>query len=515
MVSRPAVLCILDGWGDRTEDSDNAINLAETPVIDRLRLEGPNAQLDASEGFVGLPSGQMGNSEVGHTNIGAGRVVYQDLPKIDAAIADNSLIQIPAFMDFVEKVKATEGSVHLIGLMSPGGVHSHQDHIAALANALNGAGLGVKIHAITDGRDTPPKSALEFVSDFQTVAPQATVATITGRFYAMDRDQRWDRVSSAFDVMVEAKGDSASTALDALKSAYERDLSDEFVLPTAIGDYNGMKPGDAVMMVNFRADRARELLHALIDPSFDGFDRETTPAFSAVLGMVSYSNALSEMMDVLFPPEKLEDVMGAVVSKRGLRQLRIAETEKYAHVTFFFNGGQEEVFDGEDRILVPSPKVATYDLQPEMSAGEVTDKLVGAIEADTYDFIVVNYANTDMVGHTGDLSAAIKAVETVDTCLERLEAAVLGKGGALLITADHGNAEMMKDSATGQPHTAHTMNKVPLILTGPSDVSDLQSGRLADLAPTLLDLMGIAKPDAMTGNSLVVRELENRQDAAE
>lgn len=515
MTRRPTILCILDGWGDRDTETDNAIRLASTPTFDRLRSTCPGAQLDASEGFVGLPSGQMGNSEVGHMNIGAGRIVMQDLPRIDAAIDDGGFEALSPFTGFADAVASAGGSVHLLGLMSPGGVHAHQDHIAALANALIARDLTVYVHAILDGRDTPPRSALDYVAAFQEKAPGAVIATVTGRYFAMDRDKRWDRVEQAVNAIVDATGETAPTAAAAIEAAYAAEKSDEFVPATIIGDYAGAQDGDGLLMANFRADRAREILHALIDPGFDGYAVRRQVAFSATLGMVSYSSALDPMIPAIFPPESLADTMGEVVAANGLRQLRIAETEKYAHVTFFFNGGREDVFDGEDRVLIPSPKVATYDLQPEMAAPEVTDKLVEAIDSDAYDFIVVNFANTDMVGHTGNLEAAIKAVEAVDGCLARLDEALARKGGAMLITADHGNAEMMRDTKTGQSHTAHTMNKVPLIVVGVDGLASVEDGRLADLAPTLLDVMGLEQPAAMSGHSLIHRRREPRQDAAE
>ncbi len=500
---RPVVLCILDGWGAREAAPDNAIALAKTPYLDRLYRTRPHALIDASELEVGLPSGQMGNSEVGHMNLGAGRVVMQDLPRIDRALADGSLAASPVLADFVAAMKASAGRVHLVGLLSPGGVHSHQDQMAGLAEILRAQGLEVLVHALLDGRDTPPKSAGSYLAGFssQTGAP---LATITGRFYAMDRDQRWDRVSRAYRCLVEGEGERAVDAATALQLAYERGESDEFVSPTALGDYAGMAEGDGLIMANFRADRAREILTALLDPDFEAFERGRQPAFAAALGMVSYSGALDRFMTTLFAPMDLAETLGEEVAARGWRQLRIAETEKYAHVTFFFNGGREAFFEGEDRLLIPSPKVATYDLKPEMSAPEVTDALVERVASGTYDLIVVNYANGDMVGHTGDLAAAIKAAQTVDACLARVGEAVEAAGGALLVTADHGNAERMKDEASGQAHTAHTMNRVPVILAcGPAGVASLHDGRLADIAPTLLELLGLPQPAAMTGRSLL------------
>ena len=457
---RPVVLCVLDGWGYRAETTDdNAIRKAKKPNLDRLCKSWPMAHLQASEQFVGLPQGQMGNSEVGHMNLGAGRVVMQDLPRIDAAIADGSLAKSPALGALIDKVKKGGGSVHLMGLLSPGGVHSHQDHMAALANVLGKAGVKVWVHGFLDGRDTPPRSADAYIRRFLDATKAATTVTfgsIHGRYYAMDRDKRWDRVEKAYRTLVDAAGEQAPDAPTALAQAYARNLSDEFVLPTAIAGYSGMRDGDAVLVANFRADRVREILHALLDPAFDGFERERSVTFAAALGLTEYSTELNRFIGTIFPPQSLDNMMGAVIAKAGLRQLRIAETEKYAHVTFFFNGGEEAPFPGETRILVPSPKVATYDLQPEMSAPAVTDKLVAAIQSGEFDFIVVNYANTDMVGHTGDLEAAIHAVETVDTCLGRVCDAVVKMGGALFITADHGNAEMMRDPATGQAHTARS-----------------------------------------------------------
>jgi 2,3-bisphosphoglycerate-independent phosphoglycerate mutase len=511
---RPVVLCILDGWGERSDPDFNAIADARKPVWDRLTATCPHAQLDASELEVGLPSGQMGNSEVGHMNLGAGRVVLQELVRIDKAVADGALARTPEFQNFVARLRRSGGTAHVMGLLSPGGVHSHQDHIAALVKALAGAGVPVAVHAFLDGRDTPPKSALDYLSRFEATikdAPKARIATVSGRYYAMDRDKRWDRVALAYEALVDAKGEHAPDWRAAVEAGYQAGTTDEFVKPTALDGFAGMKDGDGVLMANFRADRAREILTALLDPKFDGFKRDRVVAFAAAAGLVEYSEALNPFLATLFPPQRLINVMGEVVARAGLKQLRIAETEKYAHVTFFFNGGEEGEFDGEQRILVPSPKVATYDLKPEMSAFEVTDKLVAAIESGAFDFIVVNYANTDMVGHTGDLAAAIKAVEAVDQCLGRLEAAVRKAGGALFITADHGNAEQMLDRETGQPHTAHTLNLVPAVLVGAGRVA-LRNGRLADVAPTLLAIMGLPRPAEMTG-TVLIDQADARRDA--
>ncbi|MDE3060827.1 MAG: 2,3-bisphosphoglycerate-independent phosphoglycerate mutase [Pseudomonadota bacterium] len=505
---KPVVLVVLDGWGHREERTHNAIAEAHTSVWNSLLRDYPHGLLNASELEVGLPHGQMGNSEVGHMNIGSGRVVMQDLPRIDQAISDGSLAKNPRLVEFIAKLRQPGGVCHLMGLLSPGGVHSHQHHMAALANLLAGHGIEVKIHVFLDGRDTPPKSALEYLAEFEkeVTSRQVRIATLSGRFYAMDRDKRWERVRKAYDTLASGAGTIFSSAREAIEKSYAAGVTDEFVLPCVIGDYKGMQDGDGLLMANFRADRAREILTALLDPAFREFSRKDIK-FSAALGMVEYSESLSKFMPALFPPEKLTNIFGEVVSRAGLTQLRIAETEKYAHVTFFFNGGREQEFSGEERILVPSPKVATYDLKPEMSAFELTEKLEQAIASDRFDVIVVNYANTDMVGHTGDIVAAAKAVEAVDTCLGRLVNATLAKGGALLITADHGNAESMYDEETHQPHTAHTLNLVPVILVGERFKGEhqvLPQGKLADVAPTLLHLLGLPQPAEMTGKSLLL-----------
>jgi len=503
----PVVLCVLDGFGHRVERANNAVLLARTPHLDRFRSLHPPAFLQASERHVGLPTGQMGNSEVGHMNLGAGRVVMQDLVRIDAAIEDGTLAAMAGLRDFVAALQKSGGTAHLLGLLSPGGVHAHQDHIVALAHILSKAGIKVAVHAFLDGRDTPPKSADGYLAKFETDIvdfPGATLATVAGRFYAMDRDKRWDRVALAYTTLVAGDGPRFGDWRQALAA----DETDEFVKPAALGAYSGMADGDGLLMANFRADRAREILEALLLPDFDGFARARIPAFGAVLGLVEYSEKLASVCPALFAPQSLANMLGEVVSKAGRTQLRIAETEKYAHVTFFFNGGAEAEYPGESRILVPSPKVATYDLQPEMSAAELTDRLVAAIGSKKFDLIVVNYANCDMVGHTGDLRAAIVAVETVDTCLGRVAAAVEAEGGALLITADHGNCECMRDPVSGQPFTAHTLNPVPVYLVGGAKPGQnaphlLADGKLADVAPTLLALMGLAPPPEMTGHSLL------------
>ena len=501
---RPVVLCILDGWGHREARDNNAIAQAATPFYDQAVSEAPMSLLDASAGAVGLPAGQMGNSEVGHMNIGGGRVVMQDLPRIDAEIASGAFARNPGLTDFIARAKAGSGRVHLMGLLSPGGVHSHQDQMAELARILDAAGLTVVLHAFLDGRDTPPKSALGFLGDFLAKAPAASPGVVSGRYYAMDRDKRWDRVEKAYDALVLGEGQAADSAQAAVEQGYAADASDEFVLPTIVGDYTGMADGDSLLMANFRADRAREILEALVLTEFEGFARRKTVRFATAAGLVEYSVVLNPHLITLFPPLDLNETLGEVVARAGRSQLRIAETEKYAHVTFFLNGGREEPFTGEERILVPSPKVATYDLQPEMSAPEVTDRLVAAVESGQFDLIVCNFANGDMVGHSGNLEAAMAAVECLDACLARLSAAVDAAGGALLVTADHGNAEQMLDPDSGEKHTAHTMNKVPfLLLGGPSVVRGLKDGCLADVAPTVLSLMQLEQPKAMTGRSLL------------
>ena len=513
---RPAVLCILDGWGERADPTDNAIAAAKHPNYDRMLRDSPHARLATSGRAVGLPDGQMGNSEVGHTNIGAGRLVIQDLPRIDDAVKDASLAERPALRALIEAARKATGTVHLMGLMSPGGVHSHQDHMTVLARIFAQAGLSVSVHAFLDGRDTPPQSALDFVAAYQrSVAelPRVRIAIVSGRYYAMDRDKRWDRVAKAYDAIVDAKGPRFADAESAIKNSYAKGATDEFVIPSVIGDYAGVKDGDALLFANFRPDRAREISAALLDPSFDGFPRARVPRFSASAGMTQYSEPLAKFMSVLFPPQDVSETLGELFAEHGLKQLRIAETEKYPHVTFFMNGGRETQYPGEDRIMVPSPKVATYDLQPEMSAPEVTDRLVEAIGSGKYDLIIANYANPDMVGHTGIMKAAVKAVETVDACLGRLRQAVEKAGGVLIITADHGNVEQMKDPVTGAPHTAHTLLDVPIIVVNAQCVSPirLRNGRLADVAPTLLDLVGLQKPRQMTGESLVQSDSQIRQ----
>ena len=506
---RPVVLCILDGWGHRPDRNDNAVAQANTPNWDAFVASAPSAYLDASALEVGLPTGQMGNSEVGHMNLGAGRVVMQDLPRIDAAIADGSLAANPELLAFIDTLKKSGGACHIMGLMSPGGVHSMQSQMAALARRVGQAGVPVIVHSYLDGRDTPPSSAAGFMANFVADTkdiPNLSFGVVSGRYYVMDRDNRWERVVKAYDALVGAKaeGGSGPDPVSIIKASYAKGVTDEFVLPAVVDGYAGMKDGDGILMGNFRADRAREILAAFADPDFDGFERSRVIDFAARLGLVEYSTHLNAFYKVLFPSLPLTNILGEIVSRAGLKQLRIAETEKYAHVTFFLNGGREAVYDGEDRILIASPKVATYDLQPEMSAPEVCDKLVEAVGSDTYDLVIVNFANGDMVGHTGILSAAIKAAETVDAAIGRLGAAVEAAGGSLLMTADHGNCEKMYDRENDEPHTAHTLNQVPVVLlSAPDGVQGLKNGRLADVAPTILSLMGLEQPSDMTGVSLI------------
>jgi 2,3-bisphosphoglycerate-independent phosphoglycerate mutase len=456
----------------------------------------------------------MGNSEVGHLNIGAGRVVLQDLPRINAAIDAGELAKAPALRKLIASLRNSRGVCHLIGLVSPGGVHSQQDHGAALAQVLASANVTSLVHVITDGRDTPPEAAADYVARFSAQLPRkATIGTVSGRYYAMDRDNRWDRIAKAYQALVEAEGRHFPDALAAIADAHQHKLGDEFILPSVIGNYRGMHDGDGLLCFNFRADRVRQILAALLDPKFQAFERSRFVHFAAATGMTQYSEELDKLLDTIVAPLSLPNVLGAAVAQAGRTQLRMAETEKYAHVTYFLNGGDEHQFAGEDRILVPSPKVATYDLQPEMAASELTDRAVAAIDGGRYDLIVLNYANPDMVGHTGKLDAAIEAVEAVDTGLGRIVEAIRRAGGALLVTADHGNCELMRDPQTGGPHTSHTTNPVPVVLLDGGDVT-LAEGRLADIAPTLLDLMDLPKPAEMTGRTLIRRPVKGEIGAS-
>lgn len=500
-IPKPVVLCILDGWGKRAEVAGNAPALAHTPNYDRI-MAGPVAELITHGPDVGLPRGQMGNSEVGHTNIGAGRVVAMDLGAIDLAIEDRSFFDNAALVAWAKRLKATGGTAHILGLVSDGGVHGHIVHIQAALKALTDRGVAVVMHAITDGRDVAPKSGAGFMRDLIDGMPEGvTIGTVCGRYYAMDRDNRWERVETAYRAMVQGVGLSGGDAVSVIDAAYGGDVTDEFVPATVLGDYAGMADGDGVFCLNFRADRAREILAAMGDPAFDRFDVSGRPALH-MLGLVNYSGQHDDYMTTCYPKQKITNTLGAWVAAKGLRQFRVAETEKYPHVTFFLNGGIEVPEVGEDRYMAPSPKVATYDLQPEMSAAEVTDAFVGAI-TERYDLIICNYANPDMVGHTGDIAAAVKACEAVDAGLGRVLAALAAAGGAMIVTADHGNCETMIDLENGGPHTAHTTNPVPVALVGGPKAARLHNGRLADLAPTLLGLMGQDLPPEMTGESLI------------
>ena len=493
---KPVILAILDGWGLSEAEEGNAPRLARTPVMDRLTRTCPHATLVTHGPDVGLPTGQMGNSEVGHTNIGAGRVVAMDLGQIELAIEDGSFFGNAAIGAFADGLSRA----HLFGLVSDGGVHAMLSHMLAAARLLAGRGVEVLVHAVTDGRDVAPRSAAGYLRTLEAELPGgARIATVSGRYYAMDRDNRWERVRKAYDAIARADAPRFENAAEAVEAAYADDVTDEFVPPAVIGDYAGPEAGDGLFCLNFRADRARQILSALGDPAFDGFERGEPP-FARLLGMVDYSERHDAYMSAAYPKQDIPNTLGAWVASKGLRQFRLAETEKYPHVTFFLNGGVEASEAGEDRHMAPSPKVATYDLAPEMSAGEVTETLIEAIGAG-YDLIVVNYANPDMVGHTGDLAAAIAACEAVDEGLGRALGA-MPEGGAMLICADHGNCETMI-AEDGGPHTAHTVNPVPVILAGGPEGARLASGRLADLAPTLLELMGVEPPEEMTGRSLL------------
>lgn len=510
---RPLMLIILDGWGYREAREGNAILAARTPTLDHLTEEYPWCFLEASGEAVGLPEGQMGNSEVGHLNIGAGRIVYQDLTRINLSIKKEDFFKNPAFLDAISHVKANDSSLHLMGLVSYGGVHSYMTHIYALIKLAQQEGLKkVYIHAFLDGRDVPPKAALKDIKELDAFCKEkgnAKIATISGRYYAMDRDKRWDRTKLAYDALTMGVAPYKTPDVEsAVSEAYERGETDEFVKPTVITDSEGkpeavIQDNDSVIFFNFRPDRARQLTWAFVNKDFENFPREKHPKVYYVC-MAQYDETLD--LPIAFPPEELENVLGKVLSKQGLVQLRIAETEKYAHVTFFLNGGQEKCYEGEDRCLIPSPKIATYDLKPEMSADEVTEEVIGRIRSGKYDVIILNFANMDMVGHTGIFEAAVKAVEAVDSCVGRIAAALKEAGGVAIITADHGNAEKMENPVTGEPHTAHTSNPVKCIYAGNDEVKALKNGKLCDLAPTLLELLKIRKPEEMTGESLIIKQ---------
>lgn len=502
--SAPVVLCIMDGWGLRAETDNNAVALANTPHYDSLLASWPHARLAASGADVGLPDGQVGNSEVGHMNIGAGRVVMQDLPRLNEAAQNGSLASHPELIALAARMQATSGRIHVMGLVSKGGVHSHQDHMLQVISGVCDSGAEVIIHGFTDGRDVLPTSARQSLPEFLDQIPaQAQMATLTGRYFAMDRDRRWERTAAAFTAIQNgsSQNDPAEDALAALESAYEAGETDEFITPRVIAGYDGMRDGDAIVMVNFRADRVRQILSGWLLADEVGFDASPV-SLDSIIGMTSYSAALDERMTTLFGPQTLTDTLGQVVAAAGKTQLRLAETEKYPHVTFFLNGGQEAECDGETRELVPSPKVATYDLQPEMSAVEVLNIALGSISERQHDLLVINFANPDMVGHTGSLPAAITAVETIDGCVGALAESVLAAGGQMLVTADHGNCEIMWDEAAQSPHTAHTTSLVPVIHVGALAGQGLSDGRLADLAPSLLAMLKIDQPTAMTGSAL-------------
>ncbi len=506
MATAPVALVILDGWGISETCEANAACQASTPTMDALRNEWPNTRLGASGRDVGLPDGQMGNSEVGHLNIGAGRVVYQDLTRISLAIEDGSLFENNALKRLCQRLVDSSGKLHLLGLLSDGGVHSHNTHLYALVRMAKRLGVkDVCIHAFLDGRDTPPSSGADYLDQLEAELAEiglGRVATVTGRYWAMDRDNRWDRVEKAYQAMTAGIGQQVATSAEAIQAAYAAKQTDEFVEPWVVGTGGTIDDNDGVLFFNFRADRAREMTRALTQTDFEGFTRTKTPQLVDYVCLTEYDESFG--LPVAFPPETYPDILAETVSKAGLKQLRIAETEKYAHVTFFFNGGVEHAWEGEDRALIPSPQdVATYDQKPAMSAVEVTDEVVKRIESEQYQLIILNYANPDMVGHTGVLDAAIEAVETVDGCLARVVDALLKVDGRLLITADHGNCEQMSDGKGGS-HTAHTSNPVPLIFVDAARrQAELREGILADLAPTILDLLDVPVPAAMTGRSLL------------
>ena len=506
MIPGPITLLILDGFGDGPRNAFDATFVAGMSNLNDLRRRYAATQLQAGGEGVGLPEGQFGNSEVGHMNLGAGRVVWQELTRIDAAIRKNTFRDNPAMANLLASLKAEGGRLHLMGLDSDGGVHSHQNHLVALAQWAQAAGVATTIHAFLDGRDTEQKSAdgyLQWLAFQLRNCPLVTIGSLCGRYYAMDRDKRWDRVERAWKLLVDGVGEfDAADAKDGIAAAYGRGETDEFVSPTRLAEFQPIQDGDGIIFFNFRADRARELCHALVLPDFKGFPRARQPKVKLVT-FTAYEVELEPFVTVAYPPQNLTNILGELVAAQGWKQLRTAETEKYAHVTYFFNGGREVPFDGEDRLLVPSPKVATYELQPEMSAHEVVRGLVKAIEGGEFRFLVCNLANPDMVGHTGDLSAAASACAVVDDAIRQIAASTLAKGGALLITADHGNCECMRDEK-GNPHTAHTLNPVPAVLVAAGfEATQLRSGgALADVAPTLLKLMGVAQPTEMDGVSL-------------
>jgi 2,3-bisphosphoglycerate-independent phosphoglycerate mutase len=500
---KPVVLCILDGWGMSEVTEGNAVMLADTPCFDGLMKNNPSSTLITYGPNVGLPVGQMGNSEVGHMNIGAGRVVEMDLRKIEGAIERDEFATLPGIVRFAKRVAKGSGVAHLCGVLSDGGVHSHVDHMIETAKALEARGLQVRLHLFGDGRDVAPKSAKKYLIHLErSIGINTQIVSLTGRYFSLDRDNRWERVAQGYGAMVNGVGAKFDTPMSAIDAAYSDGVTDEFISASVFGNFKGIKDGDGLLCMNYRADRAREIMAAVGDPQFDNFETGPRPDLSVLAGFAQYSDRHDVYMDCIFPSEEIKNTLGEWVSAKGLKQFRIAETEKYPHVTFFLNGGVEIPADNEERYLAPSPKVATYDLQPEMSSGEVTEHLIDAVNTGGYDLIVVNYANPDMVGHTGDLDAAMAACASVDTGLAQVVEAVTAVGGAMVICADHGNCETMIDSETGGPHTAHTTNPVPVILVG-AEHGLRDGGRLADLAPTLLQLMGQDAPVEMTGQSLL------------
>ncbi|MFK7839210.1 MAG: 2,3-bisphosphoglycerate-independent phosphoglycerate mutase [Bdellovibrionales bacterium] len=507
---KPVVLCILDGWGIGDGGEHDGIATAKTPNWDKFSSQYPSSTLITYGPDVGLPEGQMGNSDVGHTNIGAGRIVRQPLPRVNEAFESGSINENAHLLSFIDDLKNKGNTCHLMGLASHGGVHADIKHIMKMAEILDNAGVTVKIHAFTDGRDTSPKCADDAIKELQEHCDRLSntnIVTVSGRYYAMDRDKRWERVSKAFNAISHAKTTMrASTALEAVEKAYSEDITDEFIHPTVIGDYRGIQPREGILFANFRADRAREILQALKYETFDDFDRgDYNPKAHAALGMVPYSKELDEYMKALFPAPLIKNNLGETIAKAGLTQIRIAETEKYPHVTFFFNSGNEVPFEGEDRTMPDSPKVDTYDLAPAMAAEEVRNRVIKALKDGAYDAVIVNFANPDMVGHSGDINAVRKACETVDEALGEIVPLVLEKEGKIIITADHGNADCMWDENKNEPHTAHTLNPVPVVVITKEGASfQLKEGTLADLAPTMLELMDVEKPKEMTGQSLIL-----------
>ena len=513
MKNKVTMLMILDGFGNNPNEDGNAIKLAKTPNLDKLTKKYPNTEIFTSGQHVGLPEGQMGNSEVGHTNIGAGRIVYQELTKITKSIEDGDFFSIPEFIEAIDNCKKNNSKLHILGLVSDGGVHSHNRHLYGLLEMAKRRDFeDVYIHCFLDGRDTPPASAEGYIAELQEKIKEkeiGKIATLSGRFYSMDRDKRWPRIQKAYKAIVNGEGIKAGSPIKAIEDSYQKEVFDEFVEPTVIVNSNDepiakIEENDSVIFFNFRPDRARQITRAIVDPEFNEFETKKMNLY-----FVCFTNYDETMpnVQIAFKKEELKNIFGEIVSDNRLTQLRIAETEKYAHVTYFFNGGEEKQFPGESRILVPSPKVKTYDMKPEMSAYKITDKVCKVLEKDKYDVIILNFANTDMVGHTGSLPATIKAVETIDECIGKIVEIIEEKHGNLIITADHGNAEQMIDYKTGEPHTAHTTNPVPIILITDNENYKLKNdGRLADLAPTMLELMGIEQPEEMTGHSLLIKD---------